>query len=116
MDTQNPGRDASKLRKRKTCKRYNLPGHAHALTFTCFRRQPFLSKDGSRSWLVQAIACAQQKHGFDLWAYCVMPEHAHILLWPKQVRYDISAILNSIKQSVAKRAWLFVKRHEVLPI
>ena len=25
---------------RKTCKRYNTPGDAHALTFSCFRRQP----------------------------------------------------------------------------
>jgi putative transposase len=38
-----------------------------------------------------------------------MPEHAHILLWPTRPAYDISEILNSIKQSVAKRAVLFVK-------
>ena len=30
---------------RKTCKRYNNPGEAHALTFSCFRRQTFLGKD-----------------------------------------------------------------------
>jgi putative transposase len=51
-----------------------------------------------------------EKHGFDLWAYCLMPEHAHILVWPTRTPYDISAILNSIKQSVAKRAVLFVRR------
>jgi len=32
----------------KRCRRLNEPGHAHALTFSCFRRQPFLSKDRSR--------------------------------------------------------------------
>jgi putative transposase len=96
--------------KRKTCKRYNLVGHAHALTFTCFRRQAFLSKDRSRAWLIDAIGRAQQKHAFDLWAYCLMPEHAHILVWPTRASYDVSDILNSIKQSVAKRALLFVHR------
>ena len=96
--------------KRKTCKRYNLPGHAHALTFTCFRRYVFLSKDRSRTWLTEAIQRAQEKHSFDLWAYCIMPEHAHILLWPTNPVYDISKILKSIKQSVAKRALLRVQR------
>jgi len=96
--------------KRKTCKRYNLAGHAHALTFTCFQRQAFLSKDRSCTWLIDAIARARQRHAFDLWAYCIMPEHAHILLWPTYSPYDISEILNSIKQSVAKRALLFVRR------
>jgi putative transposase len=95
---------------RKTCKRYNEAGHAHALTFSCFHRQPFLGKDGSRRWLVEAINRARSKLGFHVWAYVIMPEHAHLLLWPTEAAYDISDILNSIKQSVAKRALLHVRR------
>jgi len=95
---------------RKTCKRYNTPGDAHALTFSCFRRQPFLSKDGSRRWLMEAIDRARVKLRFHVWAYVIMPEHAHLLLWPTQPEYDISEILKSIKQSVAKRAVIFVRR------
>jgi putative transposase len=95
---------------RKTCKRYNDPGHAHALTFSCFGRQAFLSKDGSRQWLVEAIDRARCKHRFQVWAYIIMPEHAHLLLWPTEPTYDISDILNSIKQSVAKRALSHVQR------
>jgi putative transposase len=95
---------------RKTCKRYNDPGDAHALTFSCFRRQAFLSKDGSRQWLIDAIERARSKHRFHVWAYVVMPEHAHLLVWPTELKYDISDLLNSIKQSVAKRALLHVRR------
>jgi putative transposase len=95
---------------RKTCKRFNEPCHAHALTFSCFRRQPFLSKDGSRKWLVEGIDRAREKHHFHVWAYVVMPEHAHLLLWPTEENYDISQLLNSIKQSVAKRALVHVSR------
>jgi REP-associated tyrosine transposase len=40
---------------RKRCNRYYTPGDAHALTFSCFRRQAFLSKDDSRLWLIEAI-------------------------------------------------------------
>jgi putative transposase len=95
---------------RKTCKRYIHPGHAHALTFSCFHGQPFLSKDRSREWFIEAVERARTKHRFHVWAYVIMPEHAHLLLWPTTEDYDISEILNSIKQSVAKRALLFVQR------
>jgi putative transposase len=96
--------------RRKTCRHYNDPGHAHALTFSCYRRQPFLSKDGSRRWLVEAIDRARVRHRFHLWAYVIMPEHAHLLLWPTEPAYDISEILRSVKQSVANRALTYVRR------
>src|SRR5262245_65150708 len=95
---------------RKICKRFNDPGHAHALTFSCFRRQPFLSKARSRRWLIDALDRARDKHRFHVWAYVIMPEHAHVLIWPTEPVYDVSAILNSIKQSVAKRALFYVRR------
>jgi putative transposase len=95
---------------RKTCQRFNDPGHAHFLTFSCFRRQPFLANDRAGGWLVDAVDRAREKHRFHVWAYVVMPEHVHLLVWPTEAAYDISAILNSIKQSVAKRALAFVPR------
>jgi putative transposase len=98
------------MRHRKTCKRYNNPGEAHALTFSCFHRRPFLSKDRSRQWLIDAIDRARELHRFHVWAYVIMPEHAHMLIWPTEKVYDIGDILNSIKQSVSKRALLFVRR------
>jgi putative transposase len=110
MDDPQSGRGRSVPAKRRTCRRYNEIGHAHALTFTCFRRQQFLSKDRTRTWLIEAIERAREKHRFHLWAYCLMPEHAHILIWPPGGSYDVSAILTSIKQSVAKRALSFVQR------
>jgi putative transposase len=95
---------------RKSCQRFNDLGHAHCLTFSCYRRQPFLAKDRSRLWFTDAVDRARQKHCFHVWAYVVMPEHVHLLVWPTQAVYDISEILNSIKQSVAKRALAFVRR------
>ena len=105
------------MRIRKTCKRFNTPGDAHALTFSCFRRQPFLTKDGSRRWLLDAIDRARSKHNFHVWAYVIMPEHAHLLVWPTEPAYEISEILSSIKQSVVKRALFFVRSRapEFLP-
>jgi putative transposase len=68
---------------RKRCRRYDDPGHAHALTFSCYRRLPLLSKDQTRRWLIEAIDVARRLVHFDLWAYVIMPEHAHLLLAPQ---------------------------------
>jgi putative transposase len=61
-------------------------------------------------WFLEALDRTRQKHSFHIWAYVIMPEHAHLLIWPTVLEYDVSEILNSIKQSVAKRALNFVKR------
>jgi putative transposase len=96
---------------RKQCKRYNDPGHAHALTFSCFQRQPFLSKERSCQWLLNAMDHARQWHSNHLWAYVIMPEHAHVLVYPTREVYIISEFLNSVKQSVAKRALVWIREH-----
>jgi putative transposase len=95
---------------RKTCQRINEPGHAHALTFSCFRRQPFLTKDRSRTWLIEAIKRACRKRQFDLWAYVIMPEHVHLLVCPRERVYSVSMFLKSLKQSVAKKALGYVRK------
>ena len=97
--------------KRKTCRRYNVPGDAHALTFSCFRRQAFLGRDRSRQWLVEAMAVAREKHAFDVWAYVIMPEHVHLLIFPREDDYAISDILLDIKRPVARRALRYVREH-----
>ena len=98
--------------KRKICRRFNVPGHAHALTFTCFGNRPFLSRDRTRGWMLEAIAQARGRQRFDLWAYVIMPEHVHLLIHPTEQEYRISRILSSLKQPVSKRAILYVGRNE----
>jgi putative transposase len=101
--------DGKSIPHRKRCHRINTPGHAHYLTFSCFHRQPFLSRDRSRQWLLDAIDLARSKHSFDLWAYIIMPEHAHLILFPTRPNYDISDIFGTIKLSVTRRALPYVK-------
>jgi putative transposase len=86
----------------KTCKRYDVPGDAHELTFSCYRNQPFLLVDRTRLWLVDAIEAAREKHRFHLWAWVFMPEHVHLLIWPATSNYSIGNILQSIKQPVGR--------------
>ena len=98
--------------KFKTRQTFDIPGHAHELNFTCYRNRPFLSNDRTCTLLAEAIEKARTLHEFDLWAYVFMPNHVHLLIWPTRETYSISAILQSIKQSVARRIMIHLREHE----
>lgn len=97
--------------KYKSCQRWNNPGDAHELTFSCYRRYPLLSKDRTRSWMIAAIRRARVKHAFDLWAYVIMPEHVHLLIRPRRTRYDMKTILHALKWPVAGWALAHLREH-----
>ena len=98
------------MQPRKRCRRYNDSGHAHFVTYSCYRRRPFLTRDRSRLWTRDAIAAACEKHAYDLWAYVIMPEHVHLLVSPRDADYDMSRFLASVKLPVSRRAAAFVER------
>ncbi len=92
---------------RKRCKRYDIPGDAHTLTFSCFKRLPWLSRERTCQWTLEAFDQGRIRDLFDLWAYVIMPEHVHLVVLPRP-GVKISTILKSLKQSVANHAlsWL----------
>ncbi len=96
---------------RKTCRRYNDRGNAHALTFSCYQRRPFLARDRSRLWFLEALGTASRKHHFAVWAYVLMPEHVHLVLFPCEDHYSISTILGDIKQPVTRAVLKYVRQH-----
>ena len=102
-------RHNDKQQHRKTIRHYNIPGHAHFLTFSCYQRFPLLNRDRTRAWLIEAIIVAKEKYQYALWAYVIMPEHVHLLIYPKIQDYDISLFLKTLKQSVARKAKHFLE-------
>ena len=95
---------------RKRVRSYDIPGHAHALTFSCFRRLPLLSRDRPRRWLVDAMEAARRDLHLQLWAYVIMPEHVHLLFWPMEVEYRVSEVRTALKVPVARKGLGFLKR------
>jgi len=96
---------------RKKVRHFDLPGDAHYLTCSCYRGMPLLSKDRTRLWFLEELAKARDKHQFDLWAWVIMPEHVHLLMYPRAGEYKIEKILASIKKPVSYKAIQFVKEH-----
>ena len=95
------------FRKRRVI--HNTPGHAHALTFSCYKRMPLLRDRTISSFVEKAVSNAMTKHNFHLWAFVFMPEHVHLLIKPNERVYDISAIKKSICQSASRRALNYYK-------
>ena len=88
---------------RKQAKCWNIPGHAHFLTFSCYQRLPLLTNEVWRSWLGQEVRTACDDLLFALWAYVFMPEHVHLLVHPKQSVYSISDFRYRLKRPFAER-------------
>lgn len=99
-------------RHRKTRRSLNVRGHAHELTFSCHRRQPFLTNERTVLWLAQAIDRARDALDFDLWGYVFMPEHVHLLIHPRKPDYEVPVILKKIKWPVARLAIRQAKENE----
>jgi len=96
---------------RKTIRHYNIPYHAHFLTFSCFQQLSLFSRERTRRWLIEAIVNAKEKYKYALWAYVIMPEHVHLLVYPMLEKYNISLFLKTIKQSVARKAKHYLKEN-----
>ncbi|MBW7989428.1 MAG: hypothetical protein FVQ84_05335 [Planctomycetes bacterium] len=96
---------------RKTCKRYNISGHAHELTFSCYRNQNFLLAERMCQWLIKSIERARKKHKFSLWAFVFMPDHVHLLINPIDGEYNISNILKDIKTDTARKTVKYLKEN-----
>ena len=96
------------INHRKKLKHYNVPGHAHVLTFSCYKRLPLLSRDRTRHWLLEALDHARTKYNYAILAYVIMPEHVHVLVYPLGENYSVADFLKAVKQSVSRKAKLFL--------
>lgn len=94
---------------RKGVKSHNEPGHAHELTFSCFKRLPLLSRDRTRQWFLEALDSTRHRRNLALWAYVIMPEHVHVIVWPRDLIYEVRLIRTALKVSVQRKALAFLR-------
>jgi len=97
--------------RRRHRKNINEVGHAHELTFSCYRRYPFLTSDRVCWWLVESIENARRSLEFDVWAWVFMPDHVHLIVRPRRNQHDLAQIRRLIKEPVARRALSWLRKH-----
>ena len=87
---------------RKKLKRGHEPGHFHELTFSCYRQKPLLANDAWRRELAGLIDAACVEAEFDLNAFVFMPEHIHLLIYPKTDEPRTGRFLARFKQPFSR--------------
>ena len=83
---------------RKRIRHFNIAGHAHLLTFCCYKRLALLTNEEWCFTLSRAISRATDRHRCKLIAFVYMPEHVHLLVWPEKEGFKIEDLLYAIKK------------------
>ena len=76
------------------------------MTFSCNQRKSILTNDSWRRRLAELIDAACVAHEMDLNAFVFMPNHVHLLIYPRQPDPQIGRFLAAFKQPFSK----FVKQ------
>jgi REP-associated tyrosine transposase len=109
----NTGRTLAK----KCRRRFDVENTPRELTFSCYRGYPFLARERTCQWLVDAVEDARQKWPIDLWAWVIMPEHVHLVLAPRKSLLKIGTFQGFVKERVARQAirWLEQNASDWIP-
>jgi putative transposase len=83
-------------------RRYDVPGHAHFWTISCFRRLTFFWHDKMKDVVIEALHSMQTHFGVCLTGYVIMPEHVHFIVYPhargSETPVPISELLHAFKR------------------
>ena len=83
--------------------RYQQTGEFHFLTFSCFRRRPYLSTVAAMELFEDALERVRRRYLFAVAGYVVMPEHVHLLVNEPR-RGLLSRAVQALKLSVTMRS------------
>lgn len=83
-------------------KRYQENGSDHFITFSCYRRLPYLDDDRIRVTFEERLEWLRQRHEFYVFGYVLMPEHVHLFV-SEPKRYKLASTINVLKVEVSKQ-------------
>jgi len=86
---------------RNPLRRHYGRGDLHFVTFSCYRRRPFLGTRRARDRFVKILDEVRCRHAFRLVGYVVMPEHVHLLV-SEPKKSTPSKVLQVLKQKVSR--------------
>ena len=82
--------------------RYQQCGCFHFLTFSCYRRQALLTREGAYGVFERGLEAVRVRYGFVVAGYVVMPEHVHLLVGEPR-RSSLSVALQVLKQQTSRK-------------
>jgi len=83
--------------------RYEERDQPVAFTFCTAHRRPFLAARRFAQIVIDAILSGEAVHGVHVIAYCVMPDHVHILLAAVEEGANVKRYIDSLKRVTSRR-------------
>lgn len=88
-------------RKRNPLQRFYGRDDLHFVTFSCYRRRPYLGTVRARNCFVKILDEVRSRYQFDLVGFVVMPEHVHLLI-SEPANGTPSKAMQVLKQRVSR--------------
>jgi putative transposase len=85
----------------KALHRFYGAGDLHFLTFSCYERQPLLSRPDHRNLLLQILERVRRRYRLVVLGYVAMPEHVHLLVSEPQ-RATLSTAIQALKLGLVR--------------
>ncbi len=86
-------------------KHYYGENHYHYLTESTYRRARIFDSDRFKQHFVRTLGDLRAELGFKIFAYVLMPEHCHLLIWPAPMTNP-----SQIMQKLSERTANFILR------
>jgi len=83
---------------------YSLP-HAYFITLCTKDKVEYFKDNGFYREIIGCLIHEKEKYGFSIYAYCLMPDHLHILLSPKELGRSIPDFIGAFKSKTTRTAW-----------
>ncbi len=83
-------------------KRYQQTGAFHAVNWSCYHRQPYLTEPGAYQTFLDILERTRERHSLLVYGYVLMPEHVHLLV-NEQPKTPLSMIFKALKQETSKK-------------
>ncbi len=85
-----------------TLRHFDNEGTARFVTFSCYRRLPFLNDNLAKHIVIEELQRVRDKHNFRLFAYVIMPEHVHLVILPAE-GMRLGLVIGELKSVSARR-------------
>jgi putative transposase len=82
-------------------KRFQQTKHFHFVTFSCYKRQPFLRTPEAKDTIERFLEQTRQQQCLCIAAYVLMPEHIHLLA-SEPLKDTLATFLQIFKQLTAR--------------
>jgi len=103
-----------KYKKRVRLKNFNYKGtYRYFITICTYNKGDVFTNPDMINWAVSALKTLSKKSGFAVWAYCLMPNHLHLLIEGIDDKADMRGFISLFKQQTGyeykrrygKRLW-----------